>query len=216
MSNTKSNEEVAQLREEIKNLKTQLYVDDAEEVKKKTIPTVVLYKWIVPSRIFIKRDQKWFVSIAFVILVFIILFAFLTDILPIIVLITLMFLIYILGTVEPHDVTHEITNKGIHTMSKIFTWEELKHFWFAKQMDWIKLYIDTNLTFPGRLIMLVKPGKDKELFNILKEHLEYIDLEQNQSWAGKLLDGEYIKLKTYLPKQDVVEPAQAPVEPPSA
>ena len=213
MANTKNSEDITKLREEIESLKTQLYVDDAEEVRKKTIPTIVLHKWTIPARIFIKRDQKWFVSIAFVILVFIILFAFLTDILPIIVLVALMFLIYLLGTVEPHDVTHEITNKGIHTMEKLFVWEELKHFWFAKQMDWIKLYVDTNLTFPGRLIMLVKPGKDKEVFEILKDHLEYMDLEQNQSWAGKLMDGEYVKLKTYLPKQDIEEVVTIPIKP---
>lgn len=192
--------EITKLQNEIENLRSQLDGGNPDS-NEKTVPTEVLYKWTVPASIFVKRDQKWFVSIAFVILVFILLFAFLQDILPIFVLVALMFIIYLLGTIAPHDVTHEITNKGIYTMDKLFPWKDLKYFWFSKQYDWIKLDVDTKLSFPGRLILLVKENEDKEIFELLRKNLSYYELEK-QSWLSRLTDGDYINLENYLPKKD--------------
>ncbi len=195
--------EITKLQNEIDDLKSQLNGGNPNS-NEKTVPTEVLYKWTAPARIFVKRDQKWFISIAFVILVFILLFAFLQDILPIFVLVALMFIIYLLGTIEPHDIVHEITNKGIHTMDKLFTWTELKNFWFTKQYDWVKLNVDTKLTFPGRLILLVKEREDRKVFNLLRKNLPYYELEK-QTWMSRLTDGDYVNLETYLPKRETPE-----------
>lgn len=204
-------QEIEELRREVNKLKSQLVEPaDLQSVKSeedKTIPTVVLYKWNVPARIFRKKDNRWFVSVAFVILVFILLFAFLQDILPIFVLVALMFLVYLLGTVEPQEVTHEITNKGIYTADKLYKWSELKNFWFAQQQNWVKLYVDTILQFPGRLIMLVKSDEDQKLFDFLKKDLEYFVME-NQSAMSRVTDGDYIKLEKYLPKEGLSKTEQ--------
>jgi len=200
-------QEIEQLRQEVYKLKSQL-IDPVDSEKlaeqEKTIPTVVLYRWSSPARIFRKKDNRWFVSVAFVILVFILLFAFLQDILPIFVLVALMFLMYLLGTVEPQDVTHEVTNKGIRTSDKLYKWSELKNFWFADHNEWIKLYVDTNLQFPARLIMLVKPEEDKKIFDVLKKDLEYFVME-NQNTVSKMTEGEYIKLDKYMPTKVLEE-----------
>jgi hypothetical protein len=200
-------QELESLKMEIEKLKSQLVepaIPEEKTPEDKTIPTVILHKWTVPARAFKKRDNRWFVSVAFVILVFILLFAFLQDILPIFVLVALMFLVYLLGTVEPDDVEHQITNKGFYTMDKHYKWIDLKDFVFAKQGDWIKLYVNTKLSFPARLIMLVKEGEDKLIFEKLKTNIPYWE-EDNQSWISKITDGQYLPLKEYLPKEDLSE-----------
>jgi len=193
-------QELEKLQQEVERLKSKISEEETGK-KPQTLATEVLYRWTVPSRIFRKKDRRWFVSIAFVILVFIILFAFLQDILPILVLVTLMFVLYLLGTVEPSDATHEITNKGIQTMNKLFKWENLKDFWFCRQDEWLKVYSDTSLQFPGRLIMLLKPSDDKKVFNLLKESLPYKEIEK-QDWLSRINDGEYIPLEVYMPKME--------------
>jgi hypothetical protein len=57
------------------------------------------------------------------------------------------------------------------TGGKSYLWESLTRFWFSKKWKDNILNIDTNLKFPGRLMMLTGDKSEKEIKDILSKHL---------------------------------------------
>lgn len=65
------------------------------------------------------------------------------------------FLSYVLATHKPENVTHQITENGIVTDSKLYKWEELTQYWLTKQWDQEVIMIKTIKTIPGLLVMVI-------------------------------------------------------------
>lgn len=134
----------------------------------------VLYSWTAPARPFKKRDKEFFTTVlAIAFLVSLIMF-FLEGALPVAVIISVVFLVYVLSTVPPEAVEHKITNRGIYFAGRKKGWEELLRFWLTKRFD-NELLILEGTGLPGRIEMVIN-GEDRE--RIRTELGKYIDYEE--------------------------------------
>ena len=135
-----------------------------------------LLVWTSPSRVFKKRDRRFFTTIATIILVVSLLSALSGQYALIAVIVALFFLVYALSAVEPEDVSHRITNKGIsYCNGKFYPYEELKVFFFTDKGDRIALNVDTKKYYPGRLFMLIDKKDKEKIRGILENYLTYVE-----------------------------------------
>src|SRR4030042_3800324 len=108
---------ISQLENEIEKVEKKDKDVKVKNVKKGFIAEKILYKWKSPSRVFKKRDKAWFLKIALVALIFILFFAFLMDLIVIVVICVMVLMAFLLGSIPPGVVEHEITNKGVRSMA---------------------------------------------------------------------------------------------------
>ena len=131
---------------------------------KKPVELRSLLKWRSPVRPFKKRDKDYYTTIAAIVFLLAVILLFLKEWLLIAVLI-------VLATVKPEETNHEITTRGVITGEKNYSFEDLKRFWFSKKWKDTILNIDTNLKFPGRLIILIGDKTEKQIKNILSKYI---------------------------------------------
>jgi len=144
----------------------------------KPVELKTLLKWQAPMRPFKKKDKEYFTTIAAIVFLLTVILLFLKEWLLIAVIIALMFVTYVLATVEPESVDHELTTRGVVTGGKLYKWEALRRFWFSKKWNDTLLHIDTNLQFPGRLMMLTGNQTEKKLKEVLQKKVQFEQPEE--------------------------------------
>lgn len=132
-----------------------------------------IVKWKSPIRIFRPRSKSYFTKVALYGLLFVLLAIFLKEFFLVGVIISIVFLAYVLATAEPPVTEHRINNMGIVTGEKVYLWEDLSSFWFDKKGDERLLLVQTNLNFPTRLIILLTTVSDRTLLDVLEKHMHY-------------------------------------------
>src|SRR5688572_16539540 len=121
-----------------------------------------LVTWIAPARPFKRRDRQFFVT-TFAIAGIVGLILFLAEgIMPVLLIISLVFLYYILSTVEPENIEYKVTTKGIKISNKLTPWQVLLAFWFTKRFDSELMMIDTAI-IPGRMEIVIDPSLKEKL-----------------------------------------------------
>lgn len=173
---------------------------EVKMVKKKKegfVPTKTLVKWKAFSRVFVKRDKAWFLKVAIVGLLFILIAAFLQDFLVILVISVLVLIVFLLGSVPPDEVKHKITNKGIRSIGKLYKWEDMEEFWVAIKNNQRILYIKTNVRTTPKLVLLIPRRLERKIVKLVGQRLDYKDIGKKQGWLSKISDGEYVPAKKY-------------------
>ncbi|MCG2691220.1 hypothetical protein L6272_00160 [Microgenomates group bacterium] len=148
----------------------------APEVKEEAEKPVVLkslLKWEAAVRPFKKRDREYYTTIAAIVFLLAVILLFLKEWLLIAVIVALMFVAYVLATVVPEKTEHEITSRGVLTGGKAYKWGELKRFWFSTKWSDTILNVETNLKFPGRLMMLLGEVKEEKIKELLQKQVQY-------------------------------------------
>lgn len=152
-----------------------------------------LVTWEAPSRPFKRRNKQFFVTV-FAMAGIVALVLFLAEgAMPAVLIISLVFLYYVLSTVEPDKAEYKVTTRGVKVSGKLTEWQYLNKFWFSKRFDSDLLIMDTRL-IPGRIELVINP-EDKD--RIKKEVSSYIPFEEGSpsgldkltDWASKILPG---------------------------
>ncbi|MDP1760059.1 MAG: hypothetical protein Q8L01_01165, partial [Candidatus Woesebacteria bacterium] len=87
--------------------------------------------WIAPARPFKRRDKQFYLTIISIAgLVSLIIFLA-EGVMPVILIVSLIFLYYVMSTVQPENIEYKITNKGIKIAGKRTGWESFARFWFG-------------------------------------------------------------------------------------
>lgn len=160
---------------ENENIQEQNPLNEAEEPR----PVVIrkeaekdLLIWTAASRPFKRRDKQFYVTtFAIAGIVSLVLF-FAEGAMPVLLIISLVFLYYVLSTVEPEKIEYKITNKGIKIAGKLTSWHYLNSFWFTKKLDTDILVIDTVLV-PGRIEMVVGSELHESLKKVITEYIPH-------------------------------------------
>ena len=79
---------------------------------------------------------------------------------PVILIVSLVFLYYVMSTVEPENIEYKITTKGIKIAGRLTEWQGMTRFWFSKRFDNDLLVIGT-VAIPGRIGIGDKPGNQR-------------------------------------------------------
>jgi hypothetical protein len=149
------------------------------------------FSWTVSARPFKKRDREYFVTIIAIASVVGLILFIAEGLMPVVLLTSLVFLYYILNTVEPEQVNHKITEKGILFGETLNEWESMQKFWFSQKDGFNLLNIQT-VKLPGRLEIVVKSEDITKITELLKKHLPEEEvaptfLDKTTDWIGDKL-----------------------------
>lgn len=195
---------IDELRKKIDELEKELARNSKEKRETKTLvvrsdfaPLEVLYKWKSPQRIFIKRDKAWFLKVTIIALLLILLAAFLQDFVVIVVIAVFVLLYFLLATIPPSEVEHEITSRGIRSMGTLYTYNHLHEFWVSERLGQKIVFVKTDMPVPSKLMLLVRRSDERTVVEKLGAFLDYRRFEKKQGWLSKATDGTYISGKRY-------------------
>lgn len=163
------------------------------EKKEKKEPEKVLFSWKAPARPFKRRNRQfWTTTIAIAAIFGLILFL-IEGVMPVLVIISIVFLFYILSTVEPEEVEYKITNKGVVFADKKTEWDDLTRFWFTRRFN-NELLVFEMTRLPGRLELVINPNDKSKIKESASEHLEEekappSNLDRATNWLSKRFPG---------------------------
>lgn len=166
--------------------------------KQQNQETLTLLEWISPSRPFKKKDRDYFTTIGAMVFLIVVILLFMKEWLLIGAILALTFMVYVLNTIPPENVTHKITNNGIISAGHTYVWTDLREFWFIIKNGHSLLVIQTKLKFPGRIILLLNELTEEKVKEALKPHLLYKEtpektwMDNAADWLGKKVPLEKI------------------------
>ncbi len=167
--------------------------DEPQAVIVRREPERDLVTWTAPGRPFKRRDRQFYVT-TFAIAGVVSLILFLAEgIMPVILIISLVFLYYVLSTVPPEDVEYKITTKGIKIAKKLTEWQYLNRYWFSKRFDNELMVVDMVL-LPGRIEFVINSEIKEKLKKEVSAYIPYEEvspatLDKITNWLAAKLPG---------------------------
>ncbi len=112
---------------------------------------------------------------------------------PVLLIVALVFLFYILSTVEPGEIEYKITNKGVRIADKRNSWEIFTRFWFSERLG-SSLLVFEMLTLPGRLEVVINTKDEDAIRKAVLKHLPEeeappTNLDKAANWFSQKLPG---------------------------
>ena len=135
-------------------------------------------EWDASERLLKKRDKEFFTTVGAVVLLLLVILFILGEWFLSVVVIALSFFAYVMSTVEPEKVRHQITSRGLVVAGKKYAFSELGRFWFGYQWGQKILYVENRASFPGRLVMILGKVNDKKIKQVLIKHLTFEEPEK--------------------------------------
>jgi len=178
---------VAQLKTEVAALQEKIRHLEGKAVSKEKITVKTLFRWQSFSRPYTKRTAKWLVYTLLLVATIVLILLFVHEFFIIAPVLALAFVAYILATVPPEIIENAITTQGINTADRSYIWEELDDFWFTEKRGFTMLHVDTFLSWPRRLLLLINPTDKDKLKEILARYIPYRELPKT-SWLDHLAD----------------------------
>ena len=155
-----------------------------KEFEKEQSSGEVLLKWRALERPFKERDQSWFTTVAVIVVLASFVALFLKEFLLLGVIFAVTFVSYLLATKRPDFISHKITDKGISSGNKFYSWEKLENFWFKNLAGEDALVVTLQKGFPSQLFLLLGDVHEENVKHILIDHLEYVSVPE-EDWMEK-------------------------------
>jgi len=156
-------------------------------------PEKDLVVWTAPARPFKRRDKQFFVT-TFAMAGIVGLILFIAEgAMPVLLIISLVFLYYVLSTVEPEKVEYKITNKGVKIAEKRTDWQNLTRFFFSNRLG-NDVIVFESITIPGRIEILINPEIRENLKKEISAYIPYEEIpasgfDKFTDWFSKKLPG---------------------------
>lgn len=155
------------------------------------IPEETLVSWEAPARPFKKRKKQFFSTVFIIALLVALILFFAGQVLPVALVISVVFLVYVTAMIPPQNVSVKLTNYGFYIDKDAYAWYEMGRFWFEKKQGFDTLQIELG-RFPGRLSLVLLDGvtpTKKSLEEVLSEVLlkekpKPTTFEKISSWFG--------------------------------
>lgn len=153
------------------------------------VPEQTLVEWDAPARPFKQRKKRFFTTVLIIALLVSLILFFAGQVLPVAVVVSVVFLVYVSAVIPPNTVHCKLTNYGLYLEKEAFAWYEMIRFWFDEKSGQEVVNIDLY-RFPGRLTLVIDEDKtpSKLDFNlifsevILKEKPELTTFEKAAKW----------------------------------
>ena len=141
-------------------------------------PSITLFEWTAPERMFKKRNREFYRKIAVIIMFFALLLVMISDFTLVVVLGIVFFATYIFTSIPPKDVVHKITTNGINYASGfVYYWEDLINFYIENRDGINILQVNTRSAFPGRVFLIL--SNDIDVDKLTRTLNEYISINEN-------------------------------------
>src|SRR6476660_4288551 len=109
-----------------------------------------LFSWKGPSRPFKRRDREFWVTVGAIAFIGGLILFLIEGVMPVVLIISVIFLFYVLSTVPPETIEYSITNMGVKIADRRTDWDNLTRYWFTKRFD-SDLLVFEMVSLPGRL-----------------------------------------------------------------
>jgi hypothetical protein len=170
-------------------------IEKKEEEKPvvKDEPEKDLVIWTAAARPFKRRDREFYITILAIAGIIGLVLFLVEGFMPVVLLASLIFLFYVLSTVEPESVEYRVTNKGIKVAGKLTEWKVLTRYWFSRRFD-SELLVFEEITIPGRMELVLDATKKEEIKKALEPYLKEEEappsfLDKAANWFSKKLPG---------------------------
>lgn len=141
-------------------------------------PSITLFEWTAPERVFKKRSREFYRKIAVIILFFALLLVMIYDFTLVIVLGIVFFATYVFTSIPPRDVVHKITTNGVIYASGVtYLWDDLINFYIEDREGTNILQVNTKAPFPGRIFLIL--SKEIDIEKLTKTLNEYISINES-------------------------------------
>ena len=145
--------------------------------------------WKALSRPFRKKDRSYYTTIA-ILVILLALIAFLAqEFLLIGVLLSIMFVSYVLAFVPPGEINYRISTQGVTIGEHFYFWHELDSFWFKEKEGFKVLFVQTKIRFPGQLMLVLEDQQEEEIKKIVAKFLPFHEVPQTslmEKWSDSL------------------------------
>lgn len=158
----------------------------------------MLLSWEAPSRPFKKRDKDFYTTVITISVLSAVILFFLSEFLVILVVFAFVFLVFVLSSVPPENITHEIYNTGIKTGDHFHPWGDLVFYRFEARWGYDLLYVRTLDRFPGALYLLLGTTPKEKVEAAIGTSLVKRD-DIDNTWMDQAAD--WISQKVPLEKQ---------------
>jgi len=148
---------------------------NSQEGSPKKIEEKKIVSWLAPSRPFKRRSKDFYVTLVTMASVVGLVVFLVEGFMPILLLISLLFLFYVLSTIEPETIEYQITNLGVRIADKTTRWEMMGKFWFTKRFGNELLIIEV-FRIPGRIELIVNSDMKTEIKKELEQHLTHQEI----------------------------------------
>src|SRR3972149_4615619 len=129
-----------------------------------------VYKWSAPARPFKRRNREFYVSLISIAALFSLILFLIEGFLPVVLVVSLVFLFYVLSTIEPDNIDYKITNYGIRIHERLAPWQEMTRFWFVSRFGSELLIIET-IRIPGRIEIIISPEDKPKIMALLNKKI---------------------------------------------
>ena len=171
------------LKEKLQEIQKQM--EEVSSLSGKKEVARELFSWSAPSRVFVRRDRKWFTNVALLVLILLLILLFIRQFLLMGVVLAVAFVSYVLATVPPEEIDYKITNHGLNVGTHTFSWKDLEDFWFSEKDNFVLLHINTRVRFPARLILVINDKDKQKIKELLSSHLSFCEVPK-VSWMDTL------------------------------
>jgi len=155
----------------------------------KTVSEKVLFSWVAPERPFKRRTRDFWISLSAIASIVSLIIFLIEGPISVILIISLVFLFYMLSTVEPQTIKYEITDLSINIAETKNDINMFGRYWFGKRFDSNLLILET-FTIPGRLELVIHEKDIETITKVLNEYLiqEEVALDNIERASGWLSD----------------------------
>lgn len=153
---------------------------EAEEVK-------TLLSWEAHSRPFRKKDRSYYITIAILVTLLVLIALLAREFLLIGALLSLAFVAYVLAFVPPHNITYKISTQGVTIGEDFYFWHFLDSFWFKEKDGSKVLHIQTRLRFPAQLMLVLGHKDEEKVKKIVARFLPFVEVPY-KSWMERWSD----------------------------
>ena len=157
------------LKEKLQEIQKQ--IEEVSSLSGKKEVARELFSWSAPSRVFVRRDRKWFTNVALLVLILLLILLFIRQFLLMGVVLAVAFVSYVLATVPPEEIDYKITTAGLNVGTHTFFWKDLEDFWFSEKDNFVLLHINTRVSFPATLILII--NDKQKIKELLSSHLSF-------------------------------------------
>ncbi len=167
--------------------KTETLTEAELEAKREAIKEEkALLSWQSDARPFKKRSAQYFLTVGMIAVFFSLLAILVRELIVVLVIVAVVFVSYVLALVKPDKIYHKISRSGLTSGNHSYLWSDLRSFWFTKKAGFELLVVETNLKFPGRLIIVLEGVAAQAVKNWLKKYIEFRE-KAPMDWFDKVL-----------------------------
>lgn len=147
----------------------------------------VILSWKSASHPYKKRSKVFYQTMAALTLLVVLVVFFFHEYMLIGVILSIVFVAYVISTVPPIEVEHKIKHLGFENAGRLFRWIELYAFWFDQRWGERLMVVQTRLPFPGQIRAIIDEEQEENLKEIIGKYLVYFDKPQ-KTWSDNLSD----------------------------